>query len=183
MNARQLALVLLRVMGLYFFIIALPRLSEAMMLCGYVMTTGAQAGDWVMVVSSLGPSVGYLLAAGLLIVMAPSIAGKMLRGTEARESDPVLPTDAGALTPVVFAAMGLWLAGTGAPFLIHNATKLVMLAAQESRGDIGMMMQEVWSLVVGGGVQVGLGLVLFVGARPIASWWRRLRTAGINKGV
>lgn len=109
----------------------------------------------------------YLIVSYILYVKAPTIASHITDETE--ESD--ITTDYEKLASVLFATAGLLITFWSSESVFRTINSLFLSRAQYSE----TLYRNIFRLLFGGGIQMIIGLGLFIGSKKIAGWWHKFR--------
>lgn len=170
MTPRALATVLIRLFGVYLLATTLIALPSTVALRGFVSDQpGSESAVRVQIESLLLRSV-----VGLALVFASGpVVSLVVRGAEP-PGDAAVHLDA---FPLALSIVGVWLAATALPPL--GAWLALFIHLSHSLGGTARddYFRDHWTTIVQEGLQLAVGIFLFVGARGLASTWRRLRQA------
>jgi hypothetical protein len=182
MSARDLAIVLLRVAGVYLLIHVLTALPATLWSVGSLVTSSGQtrsvvAGgidwqDWKPLVFTIWPVVVYAAATIGLLVGAPRMATRLVR-VDAEPGRVVLGR---RLQAVLFTAVGVSLLAGAAPRVATTALTLAMTTSAHWTPIPGTITDTVqWPALLELGVSLGVGLYLCLGARGLSNAIQMLR--------
>jgi hypothetical protein len=177
MKANQLATLVLRLMGIYCFIPALPIIGTLTSLLFLALKRGeAFSGDLdaTAMASFLLPAFGYMLA-GILLLIFSTPMSKMLAGQSSGD-ESVAGCSMENIEILAFGVAGVLIFASTLPQLFSFPRYLLHMWGM---GDstLGRMRES----LLGVAFKAGLGLWMFFGARGFARLWRSSRTFGTPK--
>ena len=166
------AVVAVKIVGLYCFVQALPLLYAVP--AALILMFSGRGYDFVSgILNFLYPAV-YLLAGVFLVRRATWVATRVLGFAEpAGDSEPRSPGR--RLQAIAFSVVGIWLVIGG----LVDAVDLFVQAHSDARLSGGDVIQTAFaepSELVATAVQLALGVGLFFGSKRLADFWHRFRT-------
>lgn len=172
MTARDLAKVLLKVLGIYYLISGLfAALQVANFLTWKGGPSGFSTGGPFVVVSSVD-ALGMFAVGIVLLVHTEMVLRLLFRDLDSTEGPP-----ATALTyqAVGFSIVGILLVAYSVPQLVASGVILVALSEGGRELERATYLRDGWMQLVGDGFEAIAGTVLFFGARGLAALWSRQR--------
>lgn len=113
----------------------------------------------------------YLSAACILMFMAPTLANKITAGIENKTFEIA---NYEKLAAILFASVGLLILVNSFGSLLHSIGAIYSKRTIHSLNNT-QFLKTVRSLLLGGGIQMIIGLWLFFGSKKLARWWYNFR--------
>jgi hypothetical protein len=172
MTARELALVLLKVFGLYTIVSGLGSLIATLGLRGWTGEVPEGFPDSRALFLSQAAFTLAVLAFGILLLFhSEAVLELFFRDVPG----PIAPP----LTPFSFHAVGLSVAGVlllafSLPRLASSCVVIVLLSRHGRELERAAYLKSEWMTMLEHGLETAGGLWLFLGARGLAALWHRL---------
>lgn len=174
--------------GLLALMHAIPTLTNVLANAGLCIALGEDLfrevdqtlGWWqvaVMLFSSLLPFVLLVAMGSFLIAYRKRLAARWFFHDNEDDKVQVSTTSAGDIQAYAFAVAGIVLAAWALPELTGIGYEVLYLTRREPAFHAEISAGS-WVKIVSLGVQVLLGLLLFVGGRGLSRLWQKLRFAG-----
>jgi len=160
--------------GLYSIMKSLPYLYSLPLYWGYYADATMERSHVVHIVTGQIANMALFLAFGtILMAFSSRFACKVFPNEDdAREA---AACSAKEIQTVAFSVVGVYLLGTAIPKLVMTALEFIRTSNDYSE------QQRLWHRhgprLIESGIQLVIGLYLFLGARGVRSVWTRLRTA------
>ena len=183
MKPNQLATLVLRLLGIYCLIQAVPllgMLSSIMVLARMNSEESASA-----FAASVLPGTLMLIMGILLLVFSVWLGEKLTRQTSAEENISKVTFE--QIQALAFAVAGVLIFTDALPQLLNSISYLISLTTSRSSGDQQIRLAyradsfREGSAAAGIVFKAALGLLLFFRARGFANFWRSLRTFATPK--
>jgi hypothetical protein len=164
MTERGLAEILLKLLGVYWLVVA------AQALLSFASYRAVGPAGWTYLLSPFIFALGYAALGWLLIAKAPAIAARLAPKT----SDASEPITTAAAHQIAFSLLGVYLATVGAAALIGDVAEFGLLGTLPSPGMTDEAFQGGWAAVTTHLVYLAVGIGLTIGSRRLSRFWRRL---------
>ena len=183
MKLKQLATLMLRLMGVYCFILSIPMLGVFATVIVYSQQVAGGAKTSALIASLL-PAAG-LLAMGTLLISFAVAWGEKLCLPAANDAD-VSVASFEQVQVLAFAMAGVLIFADALPQLINCVSYLIGWVAAgredwQKEGPYRDYRFREGAVAAGTVLKAILGLVLFFRARGVANFWRSLRTFATPK--
>jgi hypothetical protein len=179
MSARELAIVLLRVIGIYLLIHLVTAGPAALWALGYLLTSFDQSRSvvsgmdwlgWSQIAFTIWPVVVYAAASITLLVRAPGLAARLVPG----DSRPGRMVVGRRLQATLITGVGVAVLAGIAPRVATTVVTLAMFSRVEPiAGTVTDTLR--WPALLELGVTLGIGLYLCLGARGLSNAIQTLR--------
>ena len=163
--AGQLAALLLKILAIYFLVIALPLITTLFAYVAELITSPGGRGwgqTYLYPVLSYG---AYLMIAALLFWNAERLGRRLVRTSAGFENLPINSANAQA---IAFSVVGLYLMGDSLPWFVQQ---LVLTARTRER-------RLEFEYFIGPAIKFVIGLIVFLRARGLAVLWHKIRSSG-----
>jgi len=175
MTKREFASLVLKLLGVYAIIEALPLIQYVSMFLGML---GRPNGEWpVGAWPWMATTTPFLLVGGvgvILIARSDSLAGWLV--TDDSKMDMRSGLSAQDVQAIAFSVVGVLVLLQAVPRLIHVIAAFSQIASDEKMKS--SLLRSACVSLATLLIQVGLGVALFFGSRGLANIWTRLRVAG-----
>jgi hypothetical protein len=172
MQTRDFALVLIRLLGLYWVAAALLQVPAIIDFRKFAADAAQfPGGETVLTMAVAGALFTFLIGFGLIPSSRP-LASALVTGATEVEGPPLTHFSIHALG---FSLLGAWLTALALPNLAANAVLLVTLSRAGQRLQRQEYLASQWPELLQTALQVALGVALFFGARELAALWNRVR--------
>ena len=165
MTIRTIAALLIKLLGIRYALWSVVSLLSTVGLL-FARTGGpadmARYTWWV----SLAGSLGGIVAAALLVAFGDRVAG-LFFGEQAL---PPLNVSAPDLLWIGICLVGVAIAVSAVPSLVHAAATALWYAGADRQGQFTSVMRDRWSYTIDGGLSLVCGGLLVWFARPLAAW-------------
>jgi hypothetical protein len=171
---REIALLALKLIGIYCFIQALTFLASSLSLVGMNMAEMGLSRS-LMVAGAALPILGYALSGSVLLVFGNKISGKLL--ADKQTGAPTTEITTRDVQTLAFSIIGIYLIAASLPSL---ASLLWTIAYYYRKGGPDLAragVENVWRHAIQVAVEIVVGLGLFLGARGVSSLWFFLQKA------
>jgi hypothetical protein len=176
MTKRETTIIVLKLLGVYAIIEAIPLLQYFWGFIGLIgrTRTGIPQQAWLY----LGTGMPFLLmavAAFLLLTRSERIAALLIK-----EDGPVSPTTSLSgrdVQAIAFSAVGVLVFLQSMPKLCQLVMNLWYLRSQYIKGQLptDRLVDNAWQLGIAVGLQCGLAVILFLRAKGLANLWHRIQ--------
>ena len=178
MNKREIASLAFKIAGLYAIVQAIKQSGSILLLLGALLRacdlgleTPEDLWRFLLDLAVVILPCALLTVLGILLLARSS----KLAGWVFDAGDPALaqPTDPHELQAIAFSVLGVFVVAMAVPSL----GAVLMNASVRDLPE--HLRPRVWTPLIKLGLQSGIGLGLFFGARPLARFWHKMRTGGI----
>lgn len=182
MKAHQLATLVLRLLGIYCFIVFVPMLSLFNTILLYAQSRNDDSGTAAVVLTVL--SLIFWLGIGTLLIVCSVSWGRKLTPKGVGEEN-LTTISFEQLQILAFAVAGILIFSEALPQLLNSFSSLLVSFGQVADKNQPPAYAEYnWRLIwiaVGTILKAALGLFLFFGAHGVANFWRSMRRFGTPK--
>ncbi len=175
MTKQEIALLALRLLGIYCFIQALTFLASSLSLVGMNVAEMGLSRS-LMVAGATLPIMGYLLAGVVLLMFGGKISGKMIN-QDKHAGAPATGIATRDVQTLAFSIVGIYLIAASLPSF---ASLLWTIAYYYRKGGPDLAragVENVWRHAIQVIVEFVVGVGLFLGARGVSSLWFFLQKA------
>jgi hypothetical protein len=181
MNARDLANVALKVLGIYCFIQALPLLLQAA-LVPFIGLQNVESFNWkLQIIVMLLYVALYLIISYILVFRTAAVLRLMALGADAE--GPVVNDSPPSYAPLAFSLLGAFFAISSIGHVLSN---LIKLASQwkEASANYGMFREAILMNIrpdlIEHATKLILGIALMMGREKLGKLWKRMRPLAAN---
>jgi hypothetical protein len=171
MRKSEFSLILIRLLGIYFIVLAIGALSNF----GWIFTinemnNSAENASWLTNIFTIfGPSIVYLVCGLLLLIFSKRIGFKITSGLS--EEIPVIDNFK-ELQAVLFSVVGIWVVFSTIGQFAHSVITMISLSSAPYPDKY---IRDSWFDLAANGLQVLVGVFLILQARAISKFLTNLR--------
>lgn len=163
---KNLTIIGLRLLAIWVFLKALNYLQFLPVCLSNSYNSQGSIGIGMLIVFFL-----FLASAGILFFKAPFLSTKITSNSESMSLERI---NYEKLASILFAAIGLLIFFVGLETLF-NSVGTVYNQRVTSPQNPNQLLSDIRTILFGGGVQMIIGLVLFIGGKKVANWWYNFR--------
>jgi len=178
MTKREITVIVLKLLGVYAIIEAIPLLQYLWGFISLINRARAEILQQVWLYLAMGmPFLLMAVTAFLLITRSERIAGLLVR-----EDGPVSPTSSLSgreVQAIAFSVVGVLVFLLALPKLCQLVLNLWYMRFQNVQGQLSTdrLVQSAWQLGIAVGIQCGLAAILFLRAKGLADLWHHIQGA------
>jgi hypothetical protein len=176
MTKQEITVIVLKLLGVYAIIQAIPLLQYIWGLIGLINQDKAEISQRIWFCLAMGmPFLLMAVTAFLLIAKSERIAGLLFR-----EDGPVSPTmslSGQEIQAIIFSSVGVLVFLLSLPKLCQLVLNLWYMRSQYVKGQLptDRLVENAWQAGIAVGIQCGFAVLLFVRAKGLAHLWHRIQ--------
>ena len=180
MNTLHVASLAFKIAGIFSITQAIPllrQISEVLVLKNSLLfeSNVGQAYPVNYIFIGIIASIFLLVVFGIVLILCSNTLSKKMFGEHAHPCSPETEITAQNIQSVAFSIVGVVLVAVALPKLVQIGANIQALANAGDAVPTRSISAGTWAYSIGMGVQMFVGVVLFVGSRGLSSLWYLLQ--------
>ena len=180
MKNRELAEVLIKVLGIYALLQALPLFQYLAMVVSSLFVTQNETISVIIQAINIVPILANIMVGLYLIKNGESISKKLF-GEESKDLVDQEVINKTELQAIFFSGIGLLILIMAIPKVIQSVLSIYLYINESLDGEANRIFSNSWPNVLATTLQAAIGFFVFFQAQGITNMWRRIQSMRYEK--